>query len=298
MFRRNFIWYFLLFVAGCTAATPNLHSSSDNSPLKEKEKLRFSVSDVQGMDDLQRDYGAFRTALEEVLETKIELVPVDNFVAATAALQLDLVDIVMAGPAEYIILKARTNAETIVALKRPHYRSVIVVGADSNIKSLADLKGKRIELGKLGTGGSYVGPIKMLMEAGLNPQSDVKIISSKEDNLKVLKNGEVDAWGRVLHRYETTLQREGSSERDYPILVKSPPLPSDVFVASSQLEPVLLAEIRDRMLENQDKLLQALRSVSLNRSKFKGSTLAAANDRDYDMIRKVYKAMGEDNFIK
>ncbi|MGK7901920.1 MAG: PhnD/SsuA/transferrin family substrate-binding protein [Hormoscilla sp.] len=298
MLRRNFLWYFLLFVAGCTAATPNLHSSSDNSPLKQKEKLRFAVSDVQGMADLQRYYGAFRTALEEVLETKIEFVPVDNFVAATASLHLNLVDIVLAGPAEYIILKARTSAETIVALTRPHYRSVIVVRADSNIKSLADLKGKRIELGKLGTGGSYVGQIKMLMDAGLNPQSDVNIVNSKEYHLKALKNGEVDAWGRTLHRYEKALQQEGASERDYPILVKSPPLPSDVFVASSQLEPLLVAEIRDRMLENQDRLLQAILSVPWHRSKFKGATLAAANDRDYDMIRDVYKAMGEDNFIK
>lgn len=298
MLRRNLLWYFLLFVAGCTAATPNLHSSYDRWTLKQKEKLRFAVSDVQGLANLQRDYGAFRTALTEVLETKIEFVPVDNFVAATAALQLNMVDIVMAGPAEYIILKARTNAETIVALTRPHYRSVIVVRADSNINSLADLKGKIIELGKLGTGGSYVGQIKMLMEAGLNPQSDVKIISSKEYNLKALKNGEVDAWGRTLHRYETALQQEGASERDYPILVKSPPLPSDVFVASSQLEPVLVAEIRDRMFANQDKLVEAIGSVPAFGSKFKGATLAPANDRDYDMIREVYKAMGDENFIK
>jgi len=298
MFRRNFLWYFLLFVAGCTAATPNFNSSSDNSPLKQKEKLRFAVSDTEGMAGLQRNYGAFRTVLEEVLETKIEFVPVDNFVAATAAFQLNMVDMLMAGPSEYTIVRARTNSVPIVALTRPHYRSVIVVRADSNIKSLADLKGKRIELGDIASTGNYIGQIKMLMEAGFNPQSDVKIITSKEHNLKALKNGEVDAWGRVLHRYETALQREGASERDYPILVKGPRLPNDVFIASSQLELLLVAEIRDRMLENQDKLVQAILSVPAFASKFKGATLAPANDRDYDMIREVYKAMGEDNFIK
>lgn len=298
MFRRHFLGYFLLFAAGCTAAKNNNHSSSHNSFLKEKQKLRFAVSDVRGLAELQRDYGSFRTALEEVLETKIEFFPVDNVVEVAAALQLALVDLVLAGPSEYVIVRARTNAMPIVALTRPNYRAVIAVRANSDIKSLADLKGRTIELGEIGITGNYIGQIKILIDAGLNPQSDVKIINSQEYSLKALKSGEVDAWGRVLHRYEQTLKQEGASESDYPLLASGIQLPNDVFVASSQLELDLVTEIRDRMLENKDKLLQAILSVPAFASKFKDSTLAPANDSDYDMIREVYKAMGEDNFIK
>ena len=294
MLRRHFLWYFLLFVAGCTAAT----NPPRNPLLKDKDKLLFAVSDVQGLEELQRDYGLFRTALEEVLETKIEFFPVDNFVEATTALQLGLVDLVLVGPSEYAIARARTNAVPIVALTRHNYFAAIVVRRDSDIKSLADLKGKTIELGKVGITGSYVGQIKMLMDAGLNPLSDVKIVSSKEYHLKALKNGEVDAWGRTLHRYESSLQQEDVFESDYSLLAKGKPLPNDVFIASSKLEPILVAEVRERMLENQEKLLQAILSVSRFTSKFKDATLAPANDSDYDMIREVYKAMGEGDFIK
>lgn len=77
MLRRHFLWYFLLFDSGCTAATNNQHSNN-NSLLKEKDKLLFAVSDVQGLEELQRDYEPFRTAFEELLETKIEFFPVDN----------------------------------------------------------------------------------------------------------------------------------------------------------------------------------------------------------------------------
>lgn len=298
MFRRHFLGYFLLFVASCTAARSDLYSNSTNSPIGEKEKLRFAVSDVRGLEALQRDYDPFRNSLEEVLETKIEFFPVENFVEVAAALQLALVDLVLAGPSEYAIVRARTNAMPIVTLIRPNYRAAIAVRADSDIQSLADLKGKTIELGKVGVTGSYIGQIKMLMDAGLNPQSDVKIISSKEYDLAALKNGEVDAWGRTLHRYEKALKAEGVSQKDYSLLEKSTQLPNDVFIGSSQLGPVLVAEIRAQMLKNQDTLVQALLSVPAFATKFKGATLAPANDRDYDMIRQVYKAMGEENFIR
>ncbi len=297
MLRRHFFWYLLLFVSSCTATTNN-QRSNNNSLLKEKDKLLFAVSDVQGLEELQRDYGAFRTALEEVLQTKIEFFPVDNLVEATTVLQLGQVDLVLVGPSEYVIVRARTNAVPIVALTRHNYFAAIVVRQDSDIKSLADLKGKTIELGKVGITGSYLGQIKMMIDAGLNPKSDLKILSSKDYHLKALKNREVDAWGRTLHRYESGLQQEDISERDYLLLAKSKPLPNDVFIASSKLEPILVDEIRERMLENQDKLLQAILSVPSFTSKFKDGTLAPANDRDYDMIRKVYKAMGEDDFLR
>ncbi|NER32879.1 MAG: PhnD/SsuA/transferrin family substrate-binding protein [Oscillatoria sp. SIO1A7] len=290
MFRRRFLGYFLLFAGGCTAAKNNI-DSNNNSLLKEKQKLRLAVSDVQGMADLEQNYGLFRTALEEVLETKIEFFSVDNAVEVAAALQLGLVDIVLIGPSEYVIVTARTNAVPIVALTRHNYFSIIAVRADSDIKSLADLKGKTIELGEIGITGNYIGQMKMLMDAELNPQSDLKIINSIDYKLKALKNGEVDAWGRVVHRYKKALKDEGESEEDYPILARSIDLPNDVFVASSQLESALVVEIRDRMLKNKDKLVQSIVSVPTFSAKFKDSTLAPANDSDYDMIREVYKAM-------
>ena len=169
MFRRYFIKYILLFLAGCTTATNNQRSNSNNSLLKKKDKLLFAVSDAEGMAELQSEYGALRNALTEVLETQIEFFPVDNFVEAAASLQLGLVDLVLAGPSEYVIVKARTNAVPIVALTRPNYRSIIAIRADSDIDSLADLKGKKIELGEIGSTGNYIGPIKMLIRCWIKP---------------------------------------------------------------------------------------------------------------------------------
>ncbi|MEB3341100.1 PhnD/SsuA/transferrin family substrate-binding protein [Okeania sp.] len=293
MLRRHFLWYFFLSIAGCTTITDNR-----NFWLQNKKKLLFAVSDVQGLAELEQEYGQFITTLADVLETKIEFFPVNNLVDATTALQLDEVDLIHVGPSEYVIIRARTNAIPIVALTRLNYRAIIAVRANSGIKSLADLKGKTIELGEIGITGNHIAQIKMLIDAGLNPLSDVKIINSEDYQLKALKNGEVDAWGRVLHRYKKTLGDEGLSQKDYPILIQGELLPSDVFLGSGKLEPMLVDEIRQRMLANQDILLRAILSTPHFASKFTGSTFTPVNDSDYDMIREVYKAMGNENFIK
>ena len=95
-----------------------------------------------------------------------------------------------------------------------------------------------------------------------------------------------------MHRYKKAIQEADVSESDYFLLAKGPTLPNDVFIASSKLEPMLVDEIRARMLENQGRLLQAILSVPASFDlKFKDATLVSANDSDYDMIREVYKAM-------
>lgn len=288
--RRSFLWYSLLFLAGCNSAT-GTHNT------KLPERLRFAVTDVKGLEELRRNYEPFRLALEEVIETEVQFYPVENYLAAASALQLNQVDLVLAGPSEYVVIHSRSNAVPIVALTRPNLRTVIAVRQDSGIKSVSDLQGKTIEIGKLSSTTAHIGPVKILLDAGLDPKSDVELIRSKDYGIQRLKTGEVDAWTRASHRYIKALQAEGLSEYDYPLIATSPPLPNDIFVASSHLDSQIVEKISDRILTNQSKLLAALLSVEAFATKFKGATLVEARDSDYNMIREVYRAIGQDDFI-
>ncbi|MEH1997805.1 MAG: hypothetical protein V7L00_03345 [Nostoc sp.] len=63
MKRRNFIWYSLLFAASCTTGVNYTNNSSDQMGITTSKNLKFAVTDVTGIKDLQRDYGVFRTTL-------------------------------------------------------------------------------------------------------------------------------------------------------------------------------------------------------------------------------------------
>ncbi len=291
MKRRNFLGYSLLFLAGCTTATNN----SDPSGISEPEKLRFGVTDVHGLELLQQEYEIFRKILQEALEKPIEFFPLNNHSEAASALKFDRVDLVLAGASEYVIIRARTNANPIIALTRPRYRSVIAVRRDSGITSLAQLKGKTIAVSHLGSTASHLGSLDSLIGAGLNPQSDFQVLILEDNShgkkgLEALKKGEVDAWGVVIYRYEQYILDRGLSQKDFPIIAKGKLLPNDVFIASSQINPQYIENIRSQMLANQDKLMEGIIAAE---SKFKGGNLIPANDSDYDRIRQVYRAIGQ-----
>lgn len=262
------------------------------------ERLRFAVTDAKGLEELQRDYEPFRVALAEVLETRIEFFPVENLIAAAPAMLAGEMDLAWAGPSEYVVLRARARAIPIVTLQRLNYRTVIAVHADSGIQSLADLTGKTLDVWQLGAAASHLGAVKILLDAGVNPL-DIKIMEPDNDgNLTRLKTGEIDAVSRSLSRYLATLKEEGLSEQDYPILAQGPQLPGDVFAVSSQIAPQVIETIRSRMLEHQEKLMQAILSAEELRKRFSGGLLSPASDADYDMIREVYRAIGQEEVIQ
>ncbi|MBD2075509.1 phosphate/phosphite/phosphonate ABC transporter substrate-binding protein [Phormidium sp. FACHB-592] len=297
MKRRHFLWASLLVVAGCTTATStSTKQASTSKTIKQPEKLRFAVSDVKGLEDLQKDYGVLRTLLEEILEKKIEFFPVESYIAAAAALQLNQVDLVFTGPSEYVVMRARTNAIPIVAIERQKYYCVIATKLGSGIQSVAELKGgKTIAMWDVGSTSGHLGPTKLLIDAGLDPKTDLKIQLLKKQGLPALQKGTVAAWGGSVSRYDKFLQSNGLSEKDFPILAKGPTLPADPFVASSQLDPAFVEQIQQRLLQNQNQILKAIALADGN--KFEGAKMVQVNDTNYNMIRDVYKAIGQGNSV-
>lgn len=295
MKRRNFVTGSLLFVGGCSAAT---QTRSTQSRVTMPKKLRFAVTDAKGLEELQRDYEPFRAALEEVLETNIEFFPVENLIAAAPAMLAGEMDFAWAGPSEYVVLRARAQAVPVVTLQRQNYRTVIAVYAGSGIQSLADLKGKTLDVWQLGAAASHLGAVKMLIDAGVNPL-EVKIIEPDDDGrLARLKTGKVDAASRALSRYLAALKEEGLSAKDYPVLAQGPLLPGDVFAVSSQISPQVIEVIRSRMLERREKLMQAILAGEELAKRFGGGILSATNDMDYNMIREVYRVIGQSEVIQ
>jgi len=289
MKRRHFLGYAALFAASCSAGSlGNANNSSKAIPL---ETIRFSVTDVLSEADMERDFGAFRTTLSEVLGVPVEFVVVESMPAATSALQLNQIDLALAGPSEYVQIRSRTNAEPVIAITRPGYKSVIVAPPDSDIKTVADLKGKVLALSDVGSTSGHIGPTVLLIEGGLDPKTDLDVQMLGDDgSVEAVKSGQADAWGGSLLDRNTYLP-------DYPFVVEGPLLPNDLIVASSQIAPETVAAIRERLLANRDRLLEAL-VAGEETQKYKGSDLVEVKDSDYDPIRKAYEIMGEQAFTE
>jgi len=300
MKRRNFILCSALFwVSGCSATVFHQRDAvtqPSGSSLKKPEKLRFAVSDVKGMEDLKKDYEALRGVLEQALSTHIEFFPVDGYIAAASALQHGRVDLVFTGPSEYVVMRARTDAVPVVAIKRAKYYPVIAVTANSGIRSVKDLKGKTIAMWEVGSTSGHLGPTKLLIDAGLDPKIDVTIRLMGKKGLAALQSGQVDAWAGSVNRYDKFLTTQNLTKNDLPLLVKGADLPADPFVVSGKLEAGFVAEIQKQLLHNQDRILQAI--APADGAKFMGASMVEVQDMNYDMIREVYRAVGQGSFLQ
>ncbi|AFY45441.1 phosphate/phosphite/phosphonate ABC transporter substrate-binding protein [Nostoc sp. PCC 7107] len=293
MKRRKLLSYSLLYFASFMTACNSNKQITEISTTAQKT-IKFTVTDVNNLKELEENYEELRNKLEEILDVKIEFFPVENRTAAASALVSGKLDIAFAGPSEYLILNARAKTIPIIGVKRPNYHSIIVVRADSKVKLLTQLKGKTIAMRKIGSTSGHIGPTKLLIDGGLDPKNDVKIAMLGNKGLQALNKGEVEAWATASDTYKNELSKEKLSEKDFSIIAKSSLLPNDVFVSSNQLASDFVTDMKTRILANQDKILQ---SIVLADKKFQGASLVAANDSDYNMIREVYQKMGEGSFL-
>lgn len=291
--RRAFLSYSLLFLGGCTVAqTTNAVSTSQ---MNRPSRLRFAVTDISGADELEQDFGSFRQALEMALGLPVEFFPVETFLDAAPALLANELDFVMAGPSEYLLLKARANAVPIVGVTRPNYYSVLIARADSDIATLADLNGKKVAMRTEGSTASHIVPMKMLLDTGLQPDAYERIMLGK-DGADALINGQVDGWAVSRQRYKRYIVDEGREDK-VKILAESDNLPPDVFVANPSLGSTFLDELSAKLIANKKTLMPALLASKANQ-KYKESDMIPVNDSDYQMLRDSYYAIGQGSAIE
>jgi phosphonate transport system substrate-binding protein len=75
------------------------------------------------------------------------------------------------------------------------YKAMIIVKADSPIKTLADLKGKKIAWQNVTSAAGYLYPAYMLKKAGVDPEKDVTgvTVTGHDKGVLAVLNGDVDA---------------------------------------------------------------------------------------------------------
>ncbi|GAA4283299.1 hypothetical protein GCM10022261_08300 [Brevibacterium daeguense] len=289
--RRITTAVFSLLAAGSLAACGGGEAeanSADNS-------LRFAVTDLQGMEELQREYGAFQDVFEEKSGMEMEFFAVTDRTAAAAALQNDEVDIVFTGPAEYVVLHERTDAEPVVAIERPGYRSCIYTSAESEVDSLDDLKGEKVAMSDVGSTSGHLGPSQIFVDAGIDPMNDLEVLTVGDTVHEALKRGDVAAVGIGCHDYEEFMQTDDPA--DFPILTEGDQLPPDLLMASSSLDEEKVETVRQTFTENFDELLTAMLEGKDN-AKYEGAALVEVTDEDYDVVRSMYRAIGADDFTE
>ncbi|MDX6751395.1 PhnD/SsuA/transferrin family substrate-binding protein [Geminicoccaceae bacterium 1502E] len=260
----------------------------------QAQPLRFAVTDIEGLEALQQEFAPFEAALEEASGQEIELLPVSSRTAAVEAIRQGLVDLVLTGPAEYVVIDGLTDAQIVTAWQRPNYYAQIVVMAEGPIKSVADLKGRTVSFGSVGSTSQHLGPAQVLADFGLAYGSDyAPQIISRNVAAEALIRGDVHAIG--MNEGHLASIREAFPDQSFMVIARGRDLPNDILVARKDADPEAIAAVKKAFVEQGDKLMAAVVKGDDNRKYTGGFFLTQVQDSDYDYVRSMYATIGVDS---
>lgn len=267
-----------------------------SSVTAQAQDVRLAVTDIVGLENLQREYAPFQKVLAEKSGLNVQLFPVPNRTAAVEALNAKKVDLVLTGPAEYVVFKKRTDAKLVVGFSRPDYFGSIVTILGSGIDGVEDLKGKKVALGDVGSTSRHLSPIQLLADLGLNPQKDLQIVHvNRNVGVEAMKRGDVAAIG--INRTDLPGLAKRFPDLVFKVIARGRDLPNDVLLAGNHVSDDTVARMKKAFTENSEALVAAVLLGPEENQKFQGMRfIPGIADKDYHYVRKMYATIGQPQY--
>ncbi len=263
------------------------------------ETYELAITDVEGLEQLQTDWGPFKAALEAATGQSFEFFPVASRTAAAEALRAKRVDFVITGPAEYVVINKLTNATTLVGLSRPDYFCGWVVLANSDVVRPTDLKGKKVAMDDIGSTSGHLCPSQLLADYGVDPLNDVEVVhTTRAVAHEALKRGDVAAIGVNYTSWVNGTRAKDDSvpPGSFRVIARSGDLPNDLLMAGSHVDPAVVDALRTAMVDGKAEVIESILSVGGDNEKYRGMDIVAIEDSAYDPVRAMYATIGHPEF--
>jgi phosphonate transport system substrate-binding protein len=275
------------------AASLLLGSPSDGGG----QEMRLAVTDIVGLEELQTEYGALQKAISELAGVELRFFPVTNRTAAVEALKSQKIDVVLTGPAEYVIFRSRTNAYPIVGFSRPDYFSALVTMTDNRVNSVKDLKGRKVAFGEVGSTSKHLGPMQLIKDAGLEPLRDIQAQHVGTNvGWEALKRGDVAAFGMTHSNFLSLRGKDKLEPGAFKVIARGADLPNDPVLAGAHADKKLVERLRGTFQNHSAELIAAILKGK-DTQKYQGMKfITRIDDRDYDIVRAMYHTIGHKQF--
>jgi phosphonate transport system substrate-binding protein len=221
---------------------------------------------------------------------KIDAFVGSDYNATIEALRAGHIDVALLGPFSYVLATTVAPVEafaiTVTARSmQPSYQSIIIAGKDSNINSLADLKGRTFAFTDPGSTSGFMVPSAAFIKAGVTPEKDFKQVmysGGHDATIVAVGSGKVDA-GSVADRiYERGCAKGLADCNKLKVVWTSPPIPNDPLLYRKTLSEDMKKKIREAFFSVKNLAFGEMGTVA---------RFDPATDKDYDPIREIASAL-------
>ena len=272
-----FSFIFVFSIVGCSTKTETK---------KEEKVIKMGFVPLKNSEKLVEDLKPISDYLSERLGVKVEAFTASNYIGVVEGLGSGSVDFGIIPPFSSLLAQKQSNAKPILTSKgktgKPGYTAELYVRKDSGIKSLQDVKGKKVAFVDPSSSSGYIYPGAMLVEAGLNLDKDIsyQFSGGHDKSLQLLLNKDVD----VIATFDGVEDRYA---KDFPQAKNE-----IQKLATSEMIPGVMVTVSSKMdKELQEKLEKALRDIEkdpkMKELFTKMFSITGFSDVDQDAYKKV-----------
>jgi phosphonate transport system substrate-binding protein len=243
--------------------------------------------------------------LSQEIGMPVEVSVPTSYAAVVEAMGANNVEVAWLAPFSYVIAHQKFGSEVILSSVRQGsktYRSQIIVPADSPIREVKDIKGKKFAFVDSASASGFLYPAALLKDNGIDHKKDLgeSITAGGHDKVVIaVYNNQVDAGATFGNSSETGPATEARTlvQSTLPdvmektrILAQTDPIPNDTVSVRRGLAPDLTGKVRAGLLKiaGSDAGKQMLRDL------YRIDGLTEASDTDYDGLRRVAQVVGFD----
>ncbi|MCC3372586.1 phosphate/phosphite/phosphonate ABC transporter substrate-binding protein [Cohnella sp. REN36] len=272
-----------LLLAGCgsknnnnagNSASPSASPSATESASPEAsapagyvpKTLTVQFVPSQNADTLEAKAKPLEKLLSDKLGIDVKVSVSTDYNTIIEAMASKQVDVGFLPPTAYVLAKDKGAAEVILQAQRfgvndetgaptdqlaDSYKSMIIVKKDSPIKSIEDLKGKKIAYQNVTSSAGYVWPAALLMDHNLDPLHDVDPITVKGHDQGVIAvlNGDVDAAAIFQDARNTVKKDYPKVFEDTRVLSFTEPIPNDTISVRADMDADFIAKLKQAFID-------------------------------------------------
>ncbi|WKA26457.1 phosphate/phosphite/phosphonate ABC transporter substrate-binding protein [Bradyrhizobium roseum] len=274
--RRNFLAASAA-TGFCAFAGPAFAADKTNP-----DKLRIALLPDENASTIIQNAQPLKKYLEEVLKKPVEIIVTTDYSSMIEAMRFGRIEVGYFGPFSYVLAKSKApEIEPFgvgVEKGKPNYQSILIANADGPVKELPDIKGKPFAFGDRASTSSHLAPRALLAKQGLIGDSDYKVVHLGQHDAvaRAVAAGQVPAGALSESIYRVLVETRKIDPAKLRQLALSEPIPNYPMTVQGFLKPELKDAIKRAFLDLKDPVILKL---------FRVEAIAAATDKDYDVLR-------------
>jgi phosphonate transport system substrate-binding protein len=170
-----------------------------------------------------------------------------------------------------------------------YYKAEVVVKKDSDIKSVKDLKGKKIAVQNTTSDAGYIFPVVDLKKKGVNVVKDATLVTVKGHDQGVLSvlNGDTDAAFVFDDARNIVKADQPNVFSDTRILTYTAKIPNDTISLRKGVSAKDAKAIQNAMI----KISKTEKGAAIMKDVYSWAGVAKAKDSNFDIVRKYQKQL-------